>query len=173
MQLAMTPSDVSLLTGLLSPDLLGPTSGLSYDGTDISAPDNSALATAINAIVANSGWRTAGTQAQLKAYAASARYNKEIGGTTLSGVAYATDRETQAKLTSAYALSQVSPSTSFDWKMPNGSFTSLTASQLATVATAIGGFVQQCFAMEASVGASITGGSITTTAQIDAQFATF
>lgn len=107
----------------------------------------------------------------LKAYAAFVRYNKEVGGTTISGVAYPTDRETQAKMTSAFALGQVNPSATFQWKLSDGTFATLTVAQLTTVATVVGAFVQACFATEATVVAGINGGTIATRDQVDAAFA--
>jgi len=173
MQMALAASDVSLLTALLSPSLLGPNSGLVYDGENISAPDGSALAAAITTATADPNWKINGGKAQLKAYAASARYNKEVGGTTVSGVAYPTDRETQAKMTAAYNMAAANPNLSIDWKLPDGTFTTLTAAQMQAVAVAVGAFVQQCFGAEAAVVVGINNGTITTNAQIDAQFAAF
>lgn len=111
------------------------------------------------------------TKDELKAYAAAVRYDKEVGGFTVSGVAYPTDRETQAKLTGAYALAQVNPSILVDWKLPGGGFTTLDAAAITAVASAVGIFVQQCFSVEAAVGVDIDSGAITTRAQIDARFA--
>jgi hypothetical protein len=112
------------------------------------------------------------TKAQLKAYAGNVRYNKEVGGTTVSGVAYPTDRETQSKMTAAVVLSQVNPSATFKWKLPDGSFTaSLNAAGMLAVASAVGAFVQTCFETEASVVAAIDAGTITTISGIDAAFA--
>lgn len=169
---AMTPDDVNLLTSLLSPSLLGPLSDLHYGGESLSAPDGD-LTNAINAIVADPNWKITGAKAQLRAYAASARYNKEVGGTTVEGVTYATDRETQAKLVGAYNLAQVNPNLSIDWKLPDGTFTTLNAAAITAAAVAVGSFVQQCFGAEAAIVVGINGGTVTTTAQIDAQLATF
>lgn len=109
--------------------------------------------------------------ADLKAYAADARYRKEVGGVSISGVAYPSDRETQAKLTAAALFSQVNPAETFKWKLSDGTFTgSLTATQMITVAAAVGAFVNTCFATEASVGAQIDAGTITTRAQVDTAF---
>lgn len=172
MQLAMAASDVSLLTALLSPSLLGPLSDLSYDGEKLSAPDGE-LTNAISAIVADPNWKTSGAKAQLRAYAALARYNKEVGGTAVNGVAYATDRETQGKLIGAYNLAQVNQNLNIDWKLPNGTFTTLNATAITAAAVAVGSFVQQCFGAEAAIVVGINNGTITTTAQIDEQLATF
>lgn len=169
--LAISATDFSLLAAMLPPELIAPFNGLHYDGANLTAPDG-ALTTAINAITADPNWRATATEAQLKAYAAAARYNKEVGGTTINGVAYATDRETQAKLVGAYNLAVVNPSVAIDWKLPNGTFTTLNAAAITAAATAVGNFVQQCFGAEAAIAVGINNGTITTTAQIDAQLAT-
>jgi hypothetical protein len=107
----------------------------------------------------------------LQTYAAAKRYAKEVGGTTISGVAYPTDRATQAKLTSAALMAQINSTVTFNWKTADGSFVSLNAQGLLAVATAIGTFVQGCFSVESTVLGGINGGTITTLAQVDAAFA--
>jgi len=111
------------------------------------------------------------TKQGLHDYAASVRYAKETGGTTVSGRAYLTDRETQAKLTAGVLLGQVNPSASIKWKLADGSFITLDAAGMTAVAAAVGTFVQTCFATEASVAAGIDAGAITSRAQIDSAFA--
>lgn len=112
------------------------------------------------------------TSAQLKGYAANARYNKEVGGTTVSGVAYPTDRETQAKMTAAVLLAQVNPAATFKWKLADGSFSeTLDAAGMISVASTVGAFVNGLFTTEQTVGAAIAAGTITTAAQVDAAFA--
>lgn len=111
------------------------------------------------------------TKAQLSAYAAAKRYDKEVGGTTVNGHAYLSDRETQAKLTAAVLLCQVNPSATIKWKLADGSFIDLDAAGMTAVASAVGAFVQACFATEASVTAAIAAGTTTTLAQVDAAFA--
>jgi len=108
---------------------------------------------------------------QLKAYAAAVRYDKEVGGTTVSNAVYPTDRESQSKMTAAVVLSQVNPSAVFSWKVADGSFVSLDAPAILTVASTVGAFVGGCFATEGEVVASIDDGTITTLTQIEAAFA--
>jgi hypothetical protein len=107
----------------------------------------------------------------LTAYAAAARYAKETGGITVSGVAMPTDRETQAQLSGAYAYVQATPAATIQWKLANGSFASLTAAEIIAIATAVAAHVQACFAAEATVVAEIAAGTMTTKAQIDSAFA--
>jgi hypothetical protein len=86
------------------------------------------------------------TKDELKAYAASVRYYKEVAGTTVNGVSYPTDRETQAKLTAAALFAQVDNAQTFQWKLADGSFSeSLSAAQMIAVAAAVGGYVNSCF----------------------------
>lgn len=113
-----------------------------------------------------------GLFADLKAYAAAVRYAKEVGGTVVNGVAYPSDRDTQAKMTAAALFAQVDNTQTFKWKLADGSFTAaLTAPQMIAVAAAVGGFVNACFATEQTVDAAIDGGSIISRAQVDAAFA--
>jgi hypothetical protein len=113
-----------------------------------------------------------GLSADLKNYAANVRYAKEVGGRIVGGVTYPTDRDTQSKLTAAAVFAQVDNTQTFKWKLVDGTFTaSMTATQMITLAAAIGGFVNACFSAEQSVGASIDGGTVTTKAQVDAVFA--
>jgi hypothetical protein len=111
------------------------------------------------------------TKKQLAAYAASVRYNKEVGGTVISGVPYLTDRETQAKLTSAALMMQVNPAATIQWKGADGSFVTLDAAGMLSLASAVGAFVQTCFGTEATVLAAIEADTITSLADIDAAFA--
>jgi hypothetical protein len=107
----------------------------------------------------------------LTAYAAAARYKKETGGITVSGIAMPTDRETQAQLSGAYAYVQATPAATIQWKLANGSFASLTAAQIASIATAVAAHVQACFAAEAAIVSQIAAGTLATKAQIDSAFA--
>lgn len=114
-----------------------------------------------------------GIFADLAAYAASARYKKEVGGIVVSGATVQTDRGSQAQLTGAYNFVQANPSASIQWKQADGSFVELSAEQITAIALAVAGHVQGCFAKEAEVLAGINAepATITTTAQIDAAFA--
>ena len=113
-----------------------------------------------------------GLFASLQAYAASVRYSKEVGGFTVNGVKYPSDRESQAKLTAAALFAQVDNTKTFVWKLDDGTFSpSLNATQMIEVAAAVGGYVNDCFAKEATTIAAITAGTITTRDQVDAGFA--
>lgn len=95
------------------------------------------------------------------------RYRAEVGGITVGGVAIATDRRTQAVLTSAYV--KASQSVSYEisnWKSPSGVFSSLTSAQIIATANAVMDHVQDCFDNEATLSAAIT--SATTAAELAA-----
>ena len=79
------------------------------------------------------------------------RYNIEVGGTNVANVIYATDRESQTKMTAmAVALSRVANLASFNiqWKVANGSFINLNAKTLSDVITGVETHVQKAFIVE-------------------------
>lgn len=106
---------------------------------------------------------------QLAAHAAAVRYEREVGGLEFMGTTIATDRQSQALIAGAFALTQQQPETLIRFKTASG-FVSLDAEQMAGIAIAVGQHVQSCFALEADVGAEIDDGTITTPEQIDAAF---
>ena len=122
--------------------------------------------TATPATVAAVPLTAAQTQAALVAYAADKRYRVETGGTSVSNMPMATDRDTQAKLNAAFNLANAVPASTFNWKTPSG-FVTFTANQVIGIAVAVGQFVSKAYSTEATVGAAIAAGTITTTAQID------
>lgn len=112
-----------------------------------------------------------GAYVDLKAYTAAKRFNIETGGTTINGTLIATDRESQAMISGAFNMATNNPSFTTQWKNDDGTFTALTAAQIISLAVAVGNFVSSCFSKEATTVAAITAGTITTTAQVDAVFA--
>lgn len=111
------------------------------------------------------------TKTQLKAYAASARYDKETGGISVGGVDVRTDRESQAMINGAYNMAARDGTFTTKWKGANGSFSTLTAATITALATAIGQHVAACFSAEADVVAQVDAGTLTTTTEINAAFA--
>lgn len=105
---------------------------------------------------------------RLSAYAAARRWAVETGGITVNGAPVYTDRETQSKLTAAHARAADNPSFTVRWKTAAGSFVTLNAAQVTAIANAVFDHVQAAYDVEADVVAGIAGGTITTTAQIDA-----
>jgi hypothetical protein len=108
-------------------------------------------------------------RATLRAYAADARWQREIGGVTVAGVPVQTDRASQAMVNGAVALCDKVPSTVIRFKSAAG-FVDLGAATMTAVAVAVGQHVQSVFATEATVIAGIEAGTITTRAQIDSAF---
>lgn len=106
----------------------------------------------------------------LAEYAADRRFGVETGGVIVNGVAVATDRDSQAMISGAYAYIQKRPTSAIKFKASSG-FVTLDAATVEAIALAVGDHVQACFAKEAEVLAGVAGGSITSTAQIDAAFA--
>ena len=105
----------------------------------------------------------------LTAYAAAKRYAVETGGVTLNGARIDTSTGSQAKIGNAYALMQASGVASVEFKTQDG-FVTLTAEQFKALALGVGGHVQACYAVEASVDADISAGTIKTLAEVDAAF---
>lgn len=106
------------------------------------------------------------TKADLKAYAASKRWEIETGGITVAGAAIQTDRASQAMITGAFAYAQPNPTASIAYKAAGG-FVMLAAAEVEAIANAVGAHVQACFAAEAAIVGAIEAGAITTFAAID------
>jgi Domain of unknown function (DUF4376) len=113
------------------------------------------------------------TLSDLIAYAAAARYNVETSGITVSGIKIATDRDSQALITGAWAMVQQTPTATIQWKGSDGSWTTINAAQITGIAMAVSTHVQTCFSAEQACDTAINAvpPTITTTAQIDAVMA--
>jgi hypothetical protein len=111
------------------------------------------------------------TKPQLSAYNATARYNRASGGCTITGKPYLTDPVSRNTVGSAHDYAVANPGHITDWKLADGTFTQLSASQLANVLQQMATFVQSCFTTESANLTSINGATITTPAQIDNAFA--
>ena len=99
-------------------------------------------------------------KASLLAIAAEKRYRVEVGGKTIMGAPFRTDRESQGLISGAAALTKITGQ-SIKWKTPSG-FIEATASQIEQVAIAVGNHVQACFAAEDQIIGPIQNGTITT-----------
>lgn len=109
--------------------------------------------------------------AQLRAYAAKVRYEREAGGIVVGGFPVRTDRESQSLVNGAYTMAVRNPAFVTQWKTGSGSFIALDADMIAGVATAVAQHVARVFAIEASVSVKIGTGEVTTLDQIDVAFA--
>ena len=108
---------------------------------------------------------------RLSDYIAQKRYAKEVGGVTVNDSKVATDRESQSKIAGAYIYVQANPNEIINWKQPDGTFVSLDATTVESLANAVGAFVQQCFTLEMSTNSQVNDGTITTFEAIDQVFA--
>ena len=105
----------------------------------------------------------------LKAYAAARRYAIETGGTTVGGIAIDTTRESQGKLTAAWAKAKSDPAFQINnWKTSQGAFVTLNNATIIVLGDAVLAHVQACFDAEAAAFAGIDDDTITSTAQVDA-----
>jgi hypothetical protein len=91
---------------------------------------------------------------------AARRYTAEMAGTTVQGMAIATDDRSQGLITGAALAAMLDTSYSIRWKTAEG-FVELTGAQIIGVASAVRAFVQACFDREADLLAAVAGGSIT------------
>lgn len=85
--------------------------------------------------------KTAAIANHLPAY----RWQVENGGITINGVTVQTDANSRANILGAKELG-----ISIKWKTPDG-FVTLTAEQVAGIATAVGMHIQKCFEVEAAL----------------------
>jgi hypothetical protein len=109
----------------------------------------------------------------LLAYSADQRWQKEVGGITVNGMYMPTDEQTQYTLTGAVTMVQVTPDTTIQWKIADGTFITLPGPELVLLAQAVATHVQNCFSTEAnlSTGIQATPPTTTTRAQIDQAYA--
>jgi hypothetical protein len=108
------------------------------------------------------------TKDQLKAYAAQQRYAHTIGGVTVNGMPVVTDMNSQTAIVGAYNMAVNNSGFSTRWKAADGTFTTLNSAAIIALAVAVGTFIADCFAAEATIDAAIDAGTTTTLAQIDA-----
>jgi Domain of unknown function (DUF4376) len=114
------------------------------------------------------------TKPQLGAYNANARYIKVNGGMTdtrVSVVPFHSDPASRNALINADALAKAVPGETINFKLTDGSFVTLTGSQLTSVVSSMSAFVQACFDCENANLTAINGGTLTTLAAIDTAYA--
>jgi hypothetical protein len=107
----------------------------------------------------------------LTAYAMAARWRKEVGGISVGGVPVATDDRSKLMIVGARVAADADANWSTVWQGADGNAYPLNAVQMVAISNAVQAHVANCFAIFASVAASIDNGSITAPAQIDAAFA--
>jgi hypothetical protein len=79
---------------------------------------------------------------------AARRYEAECAGIVVDGIPIHTDRESQATFTSAFVSAQAGLIPTLRWKCQDGKFRELSASQVASIAQVLLGYVQACFDRE-------------------------
>lgn len=106
------------------------------------------------------------TEAELREHARMRRLQAEAAGVMVGGITYATDLESQARMTAALAWMVEAGEDAVTWKSWHG-YVVLTAAELRAAAVAVGAHVQACFAAEAIVLNRIADGDITTLSAVD------
>ncbi len=145
------------------------------------ADDPAPLSVAIKAMLAEGGYDVADyapptapppNKAQLAAYAADLRYQKEIAGVAwTNGLVIQTDRESQSKMLSEFVSisAGLRPEPS-PWKFADNKFANLSNADMSAVCLAARAYVAGLFASEETVQAQIVAGTFTTFEQIDTAF---
>ena len=119
--------------------------------------------------------KAAKAKADLIAYAAQKRYEREVGGMDWmlgeETVSVHTDRESQAKIIAErLAIAEGRRQDPDGWKFADGVFRMVSNDDFVTLSDAVREHVRQCFGLEAQVLAGIENGDITSEAEIDAAF---
>jgi hypothetical protein len=147
--------------------------------TDILHPETAALFTPCGPDV-GVGWVEAGAgkfspvpamvmTPDLVAAAASRRFAIECGGIEVSGIAVATDRDSQGMIGRAHSLALTEPDEPVDYKASAG-WIEIDSATMIAIAVAVGRHVRACFRTERLVCEKIAAGAITTLAEVDAAF---
>lgn len=106
------------------------------------------------------------TKAALLAEVAAKRWAVETGGVIVGGSPIATDRESQAQLTSAYTSLKNGLIENTPWKTADGTFNLVTLPQIEPVAQFVAAHVRACFAAEQIHDEAIQ--ALTTQSELDA-----
>lgn len=116
------------------------------------------------------GWSlpsaAAPTADDLRAYAASRRFMIETRGIVVGAATIDTSRNSQSMIAGALAYVQASDAASVDFKAASG-WTTLSVAEVKTIALAVAGHVQRCFAAERAADEAIDAGTVTTFDEID------
>lgn len=99
-------------------------------------------------------------RAEMARQIADRRWQAEVAGITVNGMAVATDRDSQALLTGAALAAMRDPAYVCRWKTATG-FVELNAEQLTAVADTVRAHVQACFDREAALLAELDAGTLT------------
>ncbi|HRO00334.1 MAG TPA: DUF4376 domain-containing protein [Nitrobacter sp.] len=109
-------------------------------------------------------------KADLKAYAADKRWQKEVGGITVNGVPIATDDRSKQMIMGARMAAEADSNFTTPWVANDGNVHTLTAAEVIAISNAVLAHVAACFATFATVAAKIDSEEIAGAAQVDAAF---
>ena len=115
--------------------------------------------------------RPNGIYVDLAFYAGGARQKRIEGDIVVNGLTFSTDPLTLGSLNSAYIYTQAKTGDTFSWKLPDGSFITLSKADIAALHDAANDFAQNCYQCEDTTLDKIEAGTITTREQVDAEFA--
>ncbi|MGH6999055.1 MAG: DUF4376 domain-containing protein [Phenylobacterium sp.] len=107
----------------------------------------------------------------LVAYATDLRWRVETGGIVFAGVPIATDDRSKVMIVGARVAAVADPDWSTVWHGADGQTYPVDAAAMVSISDAVQAHVNSGFATFATVKAAIEAGTISTTAQIDAEFA--
>lgn len=107
---------------------------------------------------------------ELYAYAANVRYEREVGGMLVGGMAVATDDRSKLLLAGARIKAEADPSYTTRWKVSNTDRVDIPAAQIVAMSDAVLAWVDRTFDVYDKVANLIAAGTIRTSAEIDAAF---
>lgn len=110
------------------------------------------------------------TKADLASYARDRRWQVEIAGITVGGVAIATDDRSKTMILGARLAAQSDPSWSTIWRGADGNAYPVNAAAIVAISDAVQAHVNATFVALADVLAAIAAGTTATFAEVDAAF---
>lgn len=108
---------------------------------------------------------------RLLSHAANRRWEIEVAGISIGGIPVATDDRSKLLMSAARAKAKEDVGYSKNWKVAPAQYVTLDADQLVSMADLVEQWVTICFEAEGQVSEKIENGTVTTEAQIDAEFA--
>jgi len=91
---------------------------------------------------------------------AAVRYSHEVAGVSAEEMQILTDRDTQGKLTASALRAQRNNGYSVNWKLADGTFVSLAADKILSIAEAVDDYVQACYSREKQLLAILAEGNL-------------
>lgn len=111
------------------------------------------------------------TAAELVAYAADLRWQREVGGIVVEGVPVATDDRSKVMIVGARVAAEANPDWSTTWHGADGQVYPIDAPAMIAISTIVEAHVNSGFATFAQVKADIEAGALTTRQQVADAFA--